>query len=156
VLNASRAQREQLFDELTKAYCSLAGVLLVGDVGVSVASGTGVLITEICGSEAISEDFVVTHPFGELPAAPVDTTPLTQPPAPAAPPSVPASAASGPPTTAAAPPSAAPPRPVAGIGPRERSCETVDPLRAPACSEGALAPLGMLGLLATGVVAGVD
>jgi len=156
VLNASRAQREQLFDELTKAYCSLAGVLLVGDVGVSVASGTGFLITEIGGAEAISGDFVATNPFGELPAAPVDTTPVTQPPAPAAPPSVPASSGSGPPTTAAAPTTTAPPRPVASIGPLERICETVHPLRSPACSEGALAPLGMLGLLATGVVAGLD
>lgn len=159
VLNASRAQREQLFDELTKAYCTMAGVLLVGDVGVSVASGTGFLVTEIGGAEAISGDFVATNPFGELPAAPVEPAPpVTDPPAALSPggPSGGAPPPAPPSTTAAPATSTTPTQPVASLGPLERLCESVHPLRSPACSEGALAPLGMLGLLATGVVAGLD
>jgi hypothetical protein len=156
VLNATRAQREQLFDELSAAVCEMAGILLVGDVGVSVAAGTGFLVTDIGGAEALSGEFVAENPFGA--AIPPALAPPARPPDPAgtaaggpAPSTGPGSAPTSPP-----PSDAVASQPVAAVGPLERLCESIHPLRAPGCSEGALAPLGLLGLLATGAVAGLD
>lgn len=156
-LNATRAQREQLFDELSAAVCEMAGILLVGDIGVSVVAGTGFLVTDIGGAEAISGDFVTENPFGAAIA------PSLAPVAPdldgAAPPSGAVPSGVGAPSVA--PPAPGAPetgatRPVAAIGPLQELCESIHPQRSLACSEGALAPLGLLGLLATGVVAGLD
>lgn len=155
-LNASRQQREQLFDQLSAAYCDLAGALFVGDIGVSVLSGTGFFIAEIGGVEAISGDFLLDNPFGEAVA------PLLAPVGPGAPPdlSLPGggtglAAPAVAPAPAAAPPSA-PTQPVASIGPLEEACESIHPFGSPGCSTGALAPLGLLGLLATGAVGALD
>lgn len=152
-LNASRAQREQLFNELSAAVCQAAGALLVGDIGVSIASGTGFLVYEIGGAEAISGDFVVENPFGEA-IAPVVGAPVA-----------PAGGFASGPGTPALTPAAAPAAPgastegtqrAASIGPLEELCESVHPFSSRSCSEGALAPLGLIGLVATGAVAGLD
>jgi hypothetical protein len=71
VLNLSRAQREQLFDEIAAAYCSAAGALLVGDIGVSVISGTGFLAVELGGAEATTGELVLDSPFGTETTTPV-------------------------------------------------------------------------------------
>jgi hypothetical protein len=156
-LNATRAQREQLFDELSAAVCDMAGVLLVGDIGLSVVAGTGFLVTDIGGAEAISGDFVTEDPFGA--AIPPTLAPAAPSLDGAAPPSgaVPAGGGAPPaaPTAGGAPEGGAT-KPVASIGPLQELCESIHPQGSPGCSEGALAPLGLLGLLATGVVAGLD
>jgi len=152
-LNASREQREELFTELTSAFCDAAGALLVGDIGVSIASGTGFITYAVGGAEAISGEFIAENPFGAAIAPPAMTPPASGVPS------------SGVATTPAAP--AAPPatgsgdqvggqQPVANVGPLEELCETVHPFDWPDCSEGAMAPLGVLGLLATTGVAALD
>jgi hypothetical protein len=152
VLNASREQREELFVELSSAICEAAGALLVGDIGVSIASGTGFITYAIGGAEAISGEFISENPFGAAIAPPLSSV-------------VPASGvvASSPSVASAAP--AAPPangsgaagtKPVAKVGPLEELCQSVHPFDWPDCSKGAMAPLGMLGLLATTGVAALD
>ena len=150
-LNATREQREQLFVDLSEAICDAAGILLVGDIGVSIVSGTGFLTYAIGGAEAISGEFVSENPFGAAIApsaapvppatgatAPSGLSPATSPEAP-----------TGPEATGGL-------KPVADVGPLEELCESVHPFAWPDCSEGALAPLGLLGLAATTVVAGFD
>lgn len=154
VLDLTREQRSQMFDTLAASICDAAGVLLVGDIGVSIASGTGFLAIEIGGAEATSGDLAVGNPFGE-PVAPSST------PGPALPPSAPAFTPSGPVAAPVAPPAppappAARPTPVADVGPLEELCETIHPFASPSCSEGAMAPLGLLGLVATVGMAGLD
>lgn len=148
-LNLTREQREQLFVELTKEYCDVAGALLVADIAVSVVSGTGFLAFEIGGAEAYSSDFALEDPFGD-PLPP----PLGDPPTP---PAVPVPGAVVPevgpaPTT----PPTVPPQRAASIGPLEEHCESVHPFQSPGCSQGALAPLGLLGLAATAAVGALD
>ena len=127
-------------------------MLLVGDIGVSIASGTGFLAVELGGAEAISGDLVAGNPFGPAtaPQGPLATPPST--PGVPPPPAVVASPA--------LPPAAAPPaertETVAAIGPLEQLCETIHPFRSPSCSEGAMAPLGALGLAATVAVGALD
>jgi hypothetical protein len=149
LLNATREQREQLFIELSAAICQAAGVLLVGDIGVSIASGTGFVTYAVGGAEAISGEFVVDDPFGGLAAPPPEITP-----APAAPIAPAAPVAPAAPTSPNTP--TRPTAPVADVGPLEELCETVHPFAWPECSEGAMAPLGVLGLLATSVVGALD
>jgi hypothetical protein len=140
VLNLTRVQREQLFDQLAAAYCQAAGVLLVGDIGVSVVSGTGFLAVEIGGAEATTGELVLEDPFGDedAPAAAADLL-LPTPAVPGLP-------------NVAAPPVAAPPvtsERTASIGPLEERCESAHPLRKVSCSRGALMALGVAGVLAT-------
>ncbi len=157
VLNASRAQREQLFDELTASICEAAGVLLVGDIAVSVVSGTGFLVFEIGGVEAISGEFFVGEAIG-LPSASGPTEPL-----PTQPTSGVASAAGGRDAPGAVVPSPVGEqaadvslRPAAGVGPLERVCESVHPFDWPSCSQGAAPMAGLIGLMATGAMFGLD
>ena len=149
-LNATREQRQQLFVDLSEAFCDAAGVLLVGDIAVSIASGTGFVTYAIGGAEAISGEFVVGDPFGDAiapPGGPVQPPASGTPPvaAPVAPPAGPAAPTSGPST-----------QPVADVGPLEELCESVHPFEWPDCSEGAMGPLGLIGLVATAVVGGLD
>ena len=152
VLQLSREQRSQLFDSLVKAYCQSAAVLLVGDVGLSVASGTGFLTVDIGGVEASSADLVVGNPFGSgvipppqnLPSAPDGPT-VT----PAAPPAVGSSPA------LAGTPSAPATQPVASSGPLEEVCQSIHPNHE-GCSRGAGTLAGVVGLFATVGVAGAD
>jgi hypothetical protein len=150
-LNASREQREQLFVDLSGAFCDAAGALLVGDIGVSIVSGTGFVTYAVGGAEAISGEFIAENPFG---AAVAPLAPPAALPTPAAPPSGAPSVPAAAPAALGAP--SADGQPVADVGPLEELCETVHPFDWPDCSEGAMAPLGLLGLLATTGVAALD
>lgn len=150
VLDVSREQRSQMFDTLAAAICDAAGALLVADIGVSIIGGTGFLAMEIGGAEATTGELVLENPFGERnPIAPGTPGPISAPVLPPSPAFVPAA-----PAASASP--APRPAPVADIGPLEELCETIHPFESPSCSEGAMAPLGLLGLLATVGVAGLD
>ena len=151
-LNATRVQREQMFIELSKAICEAAGALLVGDIGVSIASGTGFVTYGIGGAEAISGEFISENPFG---AAIAPSGGVVTPPASGVTPALTPTAPGAPPTAPGATPGADG-QPVADVGPLEELCETVHPFDWPDCSEGAMAPLGMLGLFATTGMAAFD
>ena len=149
-LNLTRAQREQLFDEIVGVLCDAASVLLVGDISLSVLSGTGFLAVEIGGAEATTGELVFENPFGTIgPVLPIDV----DIPAPASGVVAPAFSPAVPTATPAASPA---PRPTAAAGPLERVCESVHPFDWPSCSHGAAAPLGLLGLGATAGVAALD
>lgn len=163
VLDVTRAQRNQMYDDLVEVFCQAAGVLLVGDVAVSVVGGTGFLTIGLGGVEAQSSDLELGNPFGDftpgLGATPPDAG--GEVPAPAggegttlAAPSVGAApgapAAPGP--TVGAPGAA---RPAGSLGPIEELCESIHP-NGTSCSEGAAGLVGALGLLATAGIAGVD
>jgi hypothetical protein len=151
VLDVTREQRSQMFDTLSAAICEAAGALLVADIGVSIVGGTGFIVMEVGGAEATTGELVLENPFGgpTTPAPPVapasGVTPVL-PPAPAFVPAVPTAPATPAPR----------PAPVADVGPLEEICETIHPFSSPSCSEGAMAPLGLLGLIATVGVAGLD
>jgi hypothetical protein len=148
VLNLTRAQRVQLFDQLAKAACDAAAAILLGDVGLDVVSGTGFLAIEIGGAEALSGSLVLDSPFGQLPG-PSQPNPVV------ALPSFPSN-----PTLPFLPgPSANPGAPVqrtASIGPLEDHCESEHPIEHTACSKGALMAVGLVGVLATAAVAALD
>ena len=61
---------EQLFTQLASTVCDLAAALLVGDIGLDVASGTGFLVVEIGGAEATTGNLVLDSPFGKIGPAP--------------------------------------------------------------------------------------
>jgi hypothetical protein len=152
VLDLTRQQRFDLFNQLSDAICDAAGILLVGDIGMSIASGTGFLAIEVGGAEAISGDLVVEDPFGP---------PVAPPAGPSLPPVLSDPVVPGVPTVGpVAPPAAGPVSPpaqrVVDVGPLEEHCETIHPFRAPSCSGGALLPLGLIGLVATVGVGGLD
>jgi hypothetical protein len=146
VLNLSRAQREQLFDQIAAAYCSAAGALLVGDIGLSVVSGTGFLAVEIGGAEATTGELVLESPFGEETSTPVATDSLVPTPAVPGLPALPGRPAVAPER----------PQPAAAVGPLEERCESAHPLRQTSCSRGALLAVGITGLLATMGVGALD
>ena len=152
-LNASREQREQMFNELSAAFCEAAGILLVGDIGVSIASGTGFVTYGFGGAEAISGEFVAENPFG---AADRSDRRRRSPPASGVSPLARSrrSRRHRPPRPARTPSTNG--QPIADVGPLEELCETVHPFEWPDCSEGAMAPLGLLGLLATTGMAALD
>ena len=80
ILNLTRAQRAQLFTQLSAAICDAAAGLLLGDIGIDIASGTGFLVVEIGGAEATTGDLVLDSPFGTIGPAPAGTLPLVLPP----------------------------------------------------------------------------
>lgn len=144
ILNVSREQREQLFDELSAAVCEAAGALLVADIGVSILAGTGFLAIELGGAEATTGELVLESPFTDEPeiTEPVDD--------------VPPPAAIGPlpitPTPGGTPVTV----PAAAVGPLEDRCESAHPLRDTRCSTGALMAVGLAGLVATAGVGALD
>lgn len=145
ILNLTRAQREQIFDEVAAAYCSLAGGLLVADIGVNILSGTGFLAIELGGAEAITGELVLDSPFGgEEPN--VDLPPPASP-------SLPPSFLPELPVSGGSPGVV---QPVADVGPLEERCESAHPLRQTACSRGALLAVGLAGVLGTAVVGALD
>lgn len=157
--SATRQLREQLFRELSDNICEAATVALLGDVGVSIVTGTGFAYVELGGAEAMSGEFLGENPFGEVPPPP-------EPPAPPPPPtdsgSVDFTAPTGsftPPPVSTPPPTLQeqprPPKQIADFGPLESVCTSIHP-RGASCSEGALPLLGILGLAATGGMAGLD
>ena len=61
----ARAARASCSTQLAAAVLpDLAGALLVGDIGVSIASGTGFLAIEVGGAEATTGELVLDDPFG--------------------------------------------------------------------------------------------
>ena len=155
VLDATREQRVQLFDDLTAAYCDAAAALLVADIATSVAAGTGFLTIDLGGAEAGSGDLELGNPFGEIPppndggllAPVVDALPSI--PGVAIPPASPGG-------IVAPPVGQGPAVPVVDRGPIEELCESLHPNGSPGCSEGAAATVGVIGLLATAAVAAAD
>lgn len=157
-LEITREQRENAFDQLTSLACDFASFLLVGDVAVSVATGTGFLVIELGGVEATSGDFVVSNPFATGSAGPAATNPptgatpttgsISDPGSSAAPapPSTPGAVGPGPVATA----------PVSSSGPLIDLCESVHPSRDPSCSTGTVAAVVLVGVLATLAVGGGD
>ena len=149
VLNLTREQREQMFVELASVICDAAGALLVGDIAVSIASGTGFMAVEVGGAEATTGELVLTNPFGAAVRPDAAGAPGAGSGAAGAPG---ADLAAAPPASPGTDPAAgetAGSRPVASVGPLETLCETVHPSAGTACSEGALLPLGLIGLAAT-------
>lgn len=167
VLDATREQRGQLFDTLVEQICELASVLLVGDITVSVISGTGFLTIELGGVEVSSGDFVLQSPFGApivppgqtvAPRADTSAPQGTASPAPSGPvaPSTPTASSDGsPPPTTTPGQLAAPSVPASSGGALEEFCESVHPNR-DACGDGAAYLVGALALLGTLGVAGAD
>jgi len=153
-LELTREERSQIFEDVAAAYCQAAGALLVGDIAVSVASGTGFLAVEVGGAEATSGELVLGNPFGDIGGVTATPGPLPSlVPGATVIPGAPGSAAAGAPVPGAA---GAAPQAVADVGPLRELCETIHPFQWPSCSEGAMAPLGLLGLLATIGVGALD
>lgn len=146
-LDLTREARAQLFEGLTSMACELADVLLVGELGVGVASGTGALVLELGGVEARSTDIVYEDPFGAVtPAAPAP--PAGEPVDVGGPPIEPSSA-TAPPTVPSAPDPVALDVDVAGAAGVERVCRTTHDAGWPGCSDGAAAAVGAVGAAAT-------
>lgn len=151
VLNLTRTQREQLFDQILGLSCKAASSVLVGDVALDVASGTGFLIAEIGGVEATSAAVTDGNPFGTdapLTAAPdlpsVAAAPLPSPSLVTPPPAL---------VTSAAAPVA---QTVAATGPIEQVCESLSGSRHRGCTHGMGVPIGIAGLALTGGIAFLD
>jgi hypothetical protein len=143
VLNLTRAQREQLFDQIAASFCQAAGGLLVGDIAIDIVSGTGFLAVELGGAEATTGELVLESPFGP-----------EGPPLSVAPP--PAGGFQSLPTIPGGSPGPAVVQPAVKVGPLEDHCESAHPLRRTACSKGALMAVGLVGLIATAGVGALD
>jgi hypothetical protein len=145
VLNLTRAQREELFNQIGASFCQAAGGLLVGDIALDIVSGTGFLAIELGGAEATTGELVLENPFGE------DEGTVELPPATG---DLPSSVL--PDLPPAITPSGEVQQPVAEVGPLEDRCESAHPLRRTSCSKGALMAVGVVGLLATAGVGALD
>lgn len=152
VLNATRAQREQIINQVLSIACQLSGAALVADIGVDVVSGTGFTIIDIGGAFASSGETSYENPFGDAAslAGSGEDLALAQPGGAAPNPArdVPAQ-----PPTARATPAVSP---IASSGPLEAICETISPAKRPACSTGMGVPLALLAILVTGGFAYLD
>jgi hypothetical protein len=145
VLDLTRAQREQLFDEVNAAYGPAGIALLVADIMLSIAGGQGAVTARVGGAEASSGDLDLQDPFGDAGGADPGA-PVVAPGTPIPPPAVP--------TTAQSPsrPVAAPATPVV----TEARCVSVHEERPRGCSDGSLLPLGLAGLAGAVGVGGID
>lgn len=151
VLGATRVQREQLFTEIVKRYCRASSLLLVGDISLSVASGTGFMALEFGGAEATTAATRFENPFGAggdgflpsfgaIPGVPaIDAAPGFVSPAPSGPTAV------GGASTAI----------INTSGPLRDRCESVHAAGA-SCSQGSAVMVGLLGLAAVAAVAALD
>jgi hypothetical protein len=148
VLNLTRAQRTQLFDQLAGTICDAAAALLVGDISLDVVSGTGFLAVEIGGAEATTGDLVLDSPFGSIGPAPAGALPVAL-----LPPAITIPSVSPLPLIT---PVAPGPQRTASIGPLEDHCQSAHPKEHTACSKGALMAVGLAGLVATAGVGGLD
>jgi hypothetical protein len=144
ILGLTRVQREELFTQFSAAVCELAGVPLLADVGIAIAGGAGFLIIDIGGAEATTADLLQESPFG------TDAPPVTTAIDPTLP-TLPTIPGSGPVLTSSPPKQA-----IADVGPLRDRCESLNRLSRTACSEGALLAAGLLGLVATVGVGGLD
>ena len=162
LLDASRQQRGELYEQLVAAACELSSLLLVADVGVSIMAGTGFLTLEFGGAEAMSSDFGLVNPFGAAVAPPAfDVTPpaLANDGVSTLPSAVPGVAVGPSVVPGPAPAAVATPgetaTPAASVGPLEEVCESVHPNR-DSCRDGAALALGFLALVAAIGVAGAE
>ncbi|HVE93758.1 MAG TPA: hypothetical protein VNB24_02470 [Acidimicrobiales bacterium] len=152
VLSATRAQREQLFTEIVKRYCRSSSLLLVGDITLSVASGTGFLALEFGGAEATTAARTFENPFGSggagfmpsfgaIPGVPaIEAAPgfvLTGPPAP--------------PTNVGGASTSI----INASGPLRERCESIHSFGG-SCSKGSAVTLGLIGLAAVIAIATLD
>jgi hypothetical protein len=147
VLNLTRPQREQLFNEIVKQYCRSASLLLVGDIGLSVVSGTGFMAFEFGGAEATTAATQFENPFGSdgglfpiigaIPGLPaIGAAPTVSPLVP--------SVVGGTRTEI-----------ITSSGPLQDRCESVSGL-GPSCSTGSAVTFGFLALAGIAGVAGLD
>lgn len=159
VLDATREQRSELFEQMVAAACETAGALLVADVVVSIVAGTGFLTLELGGAEALSSDFGLVDPFGAYPPPPaLDELPpalASDVPAVSVPTAVPGVATAAPVSSTTPAPPTEQGMVAARSGPLEEVCESVHPNR-DACSDGAALALGFLALVAAIGVAGAE
>ena len=150
-LNASRAQREQIINQIATTACQLAGGLLVADITIDVLSGTGFMIIDIGGAFASSGQVDYENPFADvapfsgpgnvLPASGVMASGSAAKPA-----------SSAPATGSATKPTSN----IAQVGPLATLCETISPAKRPGCSKGMGIPLALLGIGLTSGVAYLD
>lgn len=158
VLDATREQRVQLFEQVASQYCQAAGALLVGDIAVTIASGNGFLALEIGGAEATTAEVATGNPFGSFSGSEAASGPVALPASGASLPSsgggVPVAPSTAGPATGGVDTSNV--RPAVEIGPIERVCESVNPIDWPPCSHGAALPLGLAGLGVTAGAASLD
>jgi hypothetical protein len=151
-LNLTRVQREQLFDAIASVYCKAAAALLVGDISLSVLSGTGFLTIDIGGAEASSADLELVDPFGNVAAFGTGgTSDVAAPEAFAA-----GAGGTGAARSAATPGATVAGRPTAATGPLETLCESLHPNRSPGCSKGMGVPIGIAGIGLTVAVGYLD
>lgn len=155
-LEATQLARAQMFDALVAITCRFSEILLVGEIGIGIAAGTGQLIAEFGGVEATSADVVIENLFGTVGGLlpPADTLAAVDLPTDAAGAPVAGRPATVPAATGAVPVAAAPAASTAG--PFDRICENVHPNRKPSCSEGSAAAVGLAGLAATAAVGALD
>lgn len=144
-LDLTREFRSAMFDQLTAALCDTASLLLVGDIGVGILSGSGSLVAEFGGVEATTANVAAGNPFGSAPAGGFGSTG-----------SGPVGGAS--PIVATRPGGATPGGAVltSPVGKTTKVCQSVHPFRWPACSHGAAGLVGGVGLVVTGAVAVLD
>ena len=158
-LELTRTQREQLFDEIVSFYCQSASLLLVGDIGVSIAAGTGFLVVDLGGVEATSGDLVLTNPFGAPivpPQAGVAPGGAAASPSTPGTPGVPGTSGGVPATVAPGTVDEVATVPAGSSGPLVELCESIHPNGSPGCSTGAAWAVGLVGVLATVGVAGTE
>lgn len=146
-LEASRPQREQFFTTVASAYCQSEGLLLVGEIGLDVISGTGFLNIELGGVTATTADPGDFNPFGSNePLAPLaDVVPAVL-----------GATSTLPPLTATgivAPPISAG---AAALGPLRTVCESESHSTRVGCSRGSALPVGIAGVVLTVGVAALD
>jgi hypothetical protein len=148
ILDLTREQREQLFDQIAASFCQASAATLVGGIGLDIAAGSGFLTIELGGAEATTGDLVLESPFGPDEGGSVD---------------LPSSDLGGgvpPGSFVTVPDGTAPPasvvQPAAKVGPLEDHCESAHPLRHTACSKGAALAVGLIGVLATAAVGALD
>jgi hypothetical protein len=150
LLGATREQREQLFDQVSKSYCQAAGALCVGDIALTIAAGAGFITIDVGGAEATSADVSFDDPFGSYTGG--SSGPVALPATGSNPIGAIAPSTTGGGTGGISPGA----QPVLASGPIERACRSVNPVDWPPCSHGAALPLGILGLAVTGGMATLD
>jgi hypothetical protein len=145
LLEATAQQKAMLFEEIATLFCQLEGVLLVGDIGLIIASGNGSLTINVGGAQA-SARFLPEQ----------ETAPALQPaaPAPIAEPETTTTTTIDDPEPPVLEPEEDVTTLVAPVG--SEGCASAHPFQWPPCSRGAAGLAGGLGLAALAAVAALD
>jgi hypothetical protein len=158
LLTAAQPAMEQVEKALLGFSCKFGTPLLLRDIALASVDGTGGLDLSFGGVTAGTDDATYANPFGTPTLGTGTGSPLSPGGNPTA----------GTATTGAGGPGTAPPvtagvGPAAGVAPqlagsatRAQSCATTSPAHWPSCSDGAAVAVGLLGLLAVGLVGGGD